>query len=53
MKKNGPVGSITIAGKIDERLKALHALETAKKTQGKITFLRQGESKDFTPKNKT
>lgn len=53
MKKNEPVGSITNAGKIEERIKAQQVLEKAKKTQGKTTLLRQGESKDFIPKNKT
>ncbi len=51
MKKNEQSGNITHAAKVNERAKALEVLEKAKKTQGKITFLRQGASKDFKPKD--
>ncbi|EFK34905.1 hypothetical protein [Chryseobacterium gleum] len=51
MKKNKGQDSITHAGKINERTKALEVLEQAKKVQGKITFLRQGVGRNFKPKN--
>ncbi|WP_165571866.1 hypothetical protein [Chryseobacterium sp. JM1] len=50
MKKSENQGSITHAGRMNERTKALEVLEKAKQTQGKITFLRKGAGKNFKPK---
>jgi hypothetical protein len=51
MKKIENQGSITHAGRMNERTRALEVLEKAKLTQGKITFLRQGAGRNFKPKN--
>ncbi|MCT2564044.1 MULTISPECIES: hypothetical protein [Chryseobacterium] len=51
MKKSENQGSITHAGKMNERTRAMEVLEKAKQTQGKITFLRQGAGRNFKPKN--
>ncbi|MFN1215750.1 hypothetical protein ACKW6Q_02075 [Chryseobacterium kwangjuense] len=50
MKKIENQGSITHAGRMNERTKALEVLEKAKQTQGKITFLRKGVGRNFKPK---
>lgn len=51
MKKSENQNNITHAGKVNERTKALEILEKAKKTQGKITVIRQGVGRNFKPKN--
>lgn len=51
MKKSESQHSITHAGKMNERTKALEVLEKAKQTQGKITFIRQGVGRNFKPKS--
>ena len=51
MKKSESQQSITHAGKMNERTKALEVLEKAKQTQGKITFIRQGVGRNFKPKS--
>ncbi|AZB29780.1 hypothetical protein [Chryseobacterium balustinum] len=51
MRKSENQDSITHAGRINERTKALEILAKAKKTQGKITVIRQGVGRNFKPKN--
>ncbi|WP_426473767.1 hypothetical protein [Chryseobacterium balustinum] len=51
MRKSENQDSITHAGRINERTKALEVLAKAKKTQGKITVIRQGVGRNFKPKN--
>lgn len=50
MNKIENQGSITHAGRMNERTRAMEVLEKAKQTQGKITFLRQGVGRNFKPK---
>lgn len=50
MKKSENQSSITHAGKVSERTRAMEVLEKAKQTQGKITFLKQGAGRNFKPK---
>jgi len=50
MRKSENQDGITHAGKVNERTKALEVLAKAKKTQGKITVIRQGVGRNFKPK---